>query len=199
MSFLDRRVAAFWDRVSAHTSVPAESLSVFRWVFGIFMLAMLAPHNAWIDSMPRAFFDPPPFSMAQLFSTFPPRPTFLVLDALLLVSLCCITVGYRTRTAGLAFIVIDVVTSSFRFSFGKVDHGFLPTAFVACMLIGDWGRYYSFDARRREPTGLEALNASRGVALFAVLVAFAMLSADFRRHGCGSTSTPRRAGSCPGI
>jgi hypothetical protein len=61
---------------------------------------------------------------------------------------------------------------------GKIDHDILTLVILPCMVLADWGRYYSLDAKRRrdEPS---TTGTARGLALFAVLLAFGMFSGGF--------------------
>jgi hypothetical protein len=176
LNFLDRGVAWFWQRVARHVVGSPESLGIYRWVYGLVSLSILAPYSAWVDSMPRAFFDPPPISIAALFSSFPPPPTFLLLDALTLASLACVTIGFYTRPATIVFVICKVFCATFKVSFGKLDSDFLSTVLVGCMGLADWGACYSFDARRRLTKAMPS-GTSRGLGLLSVCVAFGMLSA----------------------
>jgi hypothetical protein len=172
--FAEAACNAFWTRVASAASVPTASLGVFRWLYGLYFLALEAPSFTFIDLAPGAFFDPPLLSLAFLFDGFPPAPFFRGLDLLAVFALGLVTVGYRTRTATLALLALKFIGSNFQFSFGKIDHDILALAVLPCMLLGDWGRYHSLDAKFRhdEPSG-----TARGPALFAVLLAFGMFSA----------------------
>ena len=172
--FVDRLCSEFWRRVQQSVTIPAESLGVFRWVFGLYSLAFEATHYTFIDLAPRAFFDPPLFSLARLFSGFPPAPFFRVLDIAALIALAAVTIGFRTRAAGIGLLLLKLVGAHFHYSFGKIDHDILFLAILGCMTLSDWGRYYSVDARARSRA---SGSHERGVMLFAVLLAFGMFSA----------------------
>ncbi len=172
--FAERACAAFWARVARAASVPAPSLGVFRWLYGLYFLGLEAPSFTFIDLAPRAFFDPPVLSPAFLLDAFPAPPFFRVLDLLAVAALGLMTVGYRTRTATLSLFVLRLVGASFHYSFGKIDHDILALAILPCMWLADWGRHYSLDARSRQD---EVVGTARGTALFAVLLAFGMLTA----------------------
>lgn len=180
MRFVERANAFFWNRVTRSVAVPPESLGIFRWVYGIFVLVLDTPHFAWLDHVPRAFFNPPLLSPASLLSGFPPSPFFTVLDSAGILSLCCMTIGFKTRAATLALLAIRLVGYNFHYSFGKIDHDIMGTLLLACMAVADWGSYYSIDARRRraEPDRRSSsLAATRGLALLAVALAFGMVTA----------------------
>ncbi len=174
--FADRLTAAFWRRVSTSTTVSPASLGVFRWCYGLFLLLLEAPDSAWVDHVPRAFFNPPLLSLANLAPGFPPPPTFLVIDLLILAALVSMTVGFWTRTSTLSVAFLDLFAAHFRYSLGKIDHTFASTALLFCMAGADWGQCCSFDAMRERRRPADP-SRSRYVSAFAVMIAAAMLSA----------------------
>lgn len=100
--FVDRACAVFWGRVARATGAQARSVGIFRWIYGLYFLALEAPSFTFIDEAPRAFFDPPVLSLAFLLDGFPPPPFFRILDLFSVLALALVTIGYRTRTAILA-------------------------------------------------------------------------------------------------
>jgi hypothetical protein len=120
-------------------------------VFGLYCLAFEAPHYTFIDLAPRAFFHPPLFSLAGLVQGFPPAPLFRVVDFAALLALCAVTVGFYTRSASIALVVLRLLGAHFHYSFGKIDHDILLLAIPACMAVGDWGRHYSVDVGGTHP------------------------------------------------
>lgn len=175
-----RANAWFWRRVASSVEVKASSLGLFRWIFGLFMLVE-APYFAWIDRVPHGLFTPPIFSPVFLLPGFPPSPFFSILDVIVIASLCCVTIGYRTRFFTVVLIASLLVGFLFRYCFGKVDGDSQLFMVLVCMEIAGWGNYYSIDALlgRIEPISADAAatKATRGVSLFAVLLAFGMVTA----------------------
>jgi len=174
----------FWQRVASSVEVPAASLGVFRWIFGLFLLVE-TPYFAWIDRVPHGLFTPPIFSPAFLLPSFPPSPFFSVLDAVVIASLCCVTVGYRTRLFTVMLVASLLVGFNFRYCFGKADADSLYFIVLVCMEIAGWGNFYSIDSLRGqiEPMSAKAAatRATRGVSLFAVLLAFGMVTAGLEK------------------
>lgn len=169
----------YWNRVSATVAVPDSSLGVLRWVIGIYLLVFSAPHFAWIHDVPRGMFNPPILSLSYLIGGFPPAPTLLLLDLVALLALVAMTIGWKTRAATLTLATSRLIGGSFAYSFGKIDHDILLTALLFCMVIANWGRFHSYDARNR-PSGEGAETSRRtrqGLALFATAVAFGFLTA----------------------
>ncbi|RYZ08253.1 MAG: hypothetical protein EOO73_09330 [Myxococcales bacterium] len=160
--------------------MPGASLGLFRWVFGLYLLLLELPSWSWLHRVPVALFDPPPLSPAALVPSFPGAPFFAVLDVLLVVCLCAVIVGYRTRAFTAAYLALVLVGTNFNYCFGKIDHGsVLSSALLAGMAWADWGRYYSVDSLLREPEREpgRARTSKRALSLFAAVLAFGMLTA----------------------
>jgi hypothetical protein len=174
---IERANGWLWNRVVGTTRVPPESLGIFRWIYGLYLLLFQAPHFGWLDQAPRAFFDPPLLSLGYLVGRFPPAPFFTLLDAVCIASLCLVTVGLRTRAFTAALLAGQLVGFSFQYCFGKIDHdNVLLLSVLVAMLLADWGRHHSIDAWLHPPERAPA-RAERGMALLGVLLAFGMVSA----------------------
>lgn len=110
-----RRVAAAWDRFW-FAPEPTSTLALFRIAIGVISLAWA------LSLLPdlHAFFSPngvepiPPARMPSgswgVLNTFPNYTVAVVLYVALLVASCCLTVGYRTRLAG---VVVFAAVLSF--------------------------------------------------------------------------------------
>ena len=175
IAYADTLAQRFWRRVGNAVDTNTESLALFRIIFGLFMLLFSTPYTAWLGSVPQAFFNPPYLSFANLVSNFPPAPFFYTLDILAVLLLGCITFGIKARFNSLAFFVVAILGNSFTYSFGKIDHSFLVLALVLCMAFSTWGTRYALLPDK--PHSFDNRRLSLGV--FAVLVAFGMLTAGF--------------------
>lgn len=167
----------FWSRVSRSTAVAEESLGLFRWIFGIFLLLFSVPQFSWISQAPQAFFNPPYLSFANLFSQFPGDLFFYIIDILIVISIFLITLGIRARWFGWLLLACWFLGNNFRFSFGKIDHSdIMLFALLLCMSFSNWGNYYALIPDRNSH------NASKkALALLSVLLAFAMFTAGFEK------------------
>ncbi len=168
--------ALFWARVVRATALSAESLSAFRVVVSFFLLITHTPFN-WIASAPRALFNPPVLSLANLFGGFPGRAFFMALDAVSLLSLACMAMGIRARTFTVVYLLAAIVGQSFQYSFGKIDHPIMLYALLGCMAFSGWGRHLA--VLRDQPT--KTGSTTRSLSLLSVLLCFAMFSAGFEK------------------
>ena len=131
----------------SHPASP-ESLSLFRIVYALYLLAIGMPYATWVSAMPDAVWDPPRGPL-RLLSGFPP-PAFLHAATLLLsISAVALLVGYRTRLASLATGALLVLLIGFEFCFGTVHHNRHLLMIVPLALAGSgWGARHSVDAAR---------------------------------------------------
>jgi len=80
--------------------LPAQSLAIFRMLFGVMLLALLLPRFQWIAGFPDDFFYSPP-GPAWFSAGFPPRPYFLAVDGLLITSAVFLVAGRLVTSASL--------------------------------------------------------------------------------------------------
>lgn len=162
-----------WLRIFKHIELNARSISIFRIIFGLFLLFFNTPTYGWIREAPETFFNPPIISIAFLFNHFPPDSTLLLFDLAVIISLLCITIGIKARVFTIVFFIINILGDSFLYSFGKIDHEILLTALVGCMVFSGWGRYYAVWPDK----ALRIDSADKSLALLAVFICFGMFTA----------------------
>ncbi|MGK7951083.1 MAG: hypothetical protein AB4368_20430 [Xenococcaceae cyanobacterium] len=167
----------FWARVARSTLIEESSLGIFRWIFGFFLLLFLVPQFSWIGEIPNAFFDPPYFSLANLFTQFPGDLFFKTIDLLIIISIVCLTIGVKARLFSSTFLICWFVGNNFQYSFGKIDHGIMILALLLCMIFSNWGTYYALIADRP----LSRNCSKQALALFSVLLAFGFFTAGFAK------------------
>lgn len=162
-----------WTRLLAACRIPAGTLRSCRVLIPALYLAFLIPDSTWLASVPSAWFDPAPLSLAAVFGGFPGLLSLRLLQTLLMASLACVMLGFRARHAGYAFVALHIVLTSFEYGFGKIDHvAHVLTFAILCCSLEDWGEDTPRRARRFPIPG---------DALFAILVAFGMFTAGFEK------------------
>lgn len=172
--------ARFWCRVAINAYAPMHWLGIFRWLYGGYLILFDLPSWQWIGSVPQSLFNPPLLSPAILVSGFPPALFFLGLDLAVIACLVLMTVGLFTRLATGGYAIAFLIGNNFNYSFGKIDHGGATTMLLLpCMIVAGWGDSYSVDARLRQDgrRGGSARGLRKGLALFAFVLCFAMLTA----------------------
>jgi hypothetical protein len=153
---------------------------------GLYCLLFWASDVGWVDRVPRAWFNPPVFSLTYVVGRLPPSPTFEIIDLVATLALLTMTLGWHTRASTAIVVACRLIGGSFTNSFGTVDADMVITVLLVCMLIADWGRYYSLDARVRgtdDGHGASSRSAQRGLAVFGLALAFGFLTAGLAKRG----------------
>lgn len=163
----------FWDKVITNTIRSDESLAIFRWIFGFYSLILFTPYYSWISSVPPGLFDPPLFSIAYLFDSFPGGIAFVLSDYICLIAILCITIGVKARLFTVILLLVKIFCLSFFFSFGKIDHNILENILLLCMIFSNWGSNYALIPDKKFSEGL----TNKALSLLAVFICFGMFSA----------------------
>lgn len=167
----------FWSRISASTVVKPENLGFFRLMLGVFLLIFYPPDYSWIASMPKALFNPPPFSIAAFSHGFPSPAFFSGMEVLLLCCNVCIIAGIKSRFSSLVYVAGTIICMNFQFSFGKIDHSFLVYALLACLAFTDGGSYFALlPDKKTNPS-----RTQKSIALFGLILCFAFFSAGYEK------------------
>lgn len=167
----------FWERIAESTSIEDSSLGIFRWIFGFLLLIFFVPQFSWIAQMPNALFDPPYFSLANLFTQFPGDLFFRTITLLIIISLVCLTIGIKARISGSIFLFCWFIGNNFQYSFGKIDHEVMILALLFCMTFSNWGTHYALITDRP----LSPNSSKKALALFSVFLAFGFFTAGLEK------------------
>ena len=168
---------AFWARIVRATSVDIKSLCVFRMIIGVGLLLFQFSTFSWIGKVPRALFKPHILGLPNLVGTFPPSSFFITIDLLLLLTIVCIIVGIKARLATIIYVALSIIGLSFKYSFGKIDHGILEDALLACLSFSGWGSRLA--VLPDKPTSVA--NTEKSLSLAALLICFAFFTAGFQK------------------
>lgn len=163
------------EKIQRSTYLPVWHASVFRIVFGFFLLLFDTPYYGWMSGIPDSLFNPPLLSVSRLFSGFPSDKILFSVDILAVLLIICITVGICSRISGFIFVFIYLVGSSFQYSFGKIDHTIMVIAALLCFSFSNWGTENALIPDKR--WSLHSLSSS----VLAVLISFGMFTAGFEK------------------
>lgn len=162
-----------WKRIIQASELSDQAIRVFRILLPAVYLLLYMPDYNWISTMPNAWYDPAPLSVAIFLNEFPPLWFFQLTQTLLIVSAALLICGYRPRFSGLLFCALHIVITSFEYSFGKIDH--VAHLFLLCFFsfsLGHWGSAPIND-RFKLPIPCSTL--------LAVLLSFGMFTAGFEK------------------
>jgi hypothetical protein len=175
--FVERTLAICWKRIEGTCSNDARSLGLFRIFWGAFILLFCAPYSAWVSQVPQTFYKPPVLSLAFLFAGFPPYWLMLAMDLVRIWLVVLITIGIRTRICTIVLCLLTFISTSFVYSFGKIDHDILLWVVALCLAFTDWGVAYAIVPDRH----IDPKVAARALATAGVLIAFGMFTAGFEK------------------
>ena len=159
--------------------LPAGALGAFRVLYAGYILFVVgAPSFRWVARHPSFFFDPPPYSIANLFQHFPGYYFLATLDTLVVLLLVLLLFGFYTRLTSLALGTVMVIGFSFYHSFGKINHDTLLMVITPLLMaFSGWGGHYSVD--QSSPRRSVTKENYWPVATLAIIIGFAMFSAGF--------------------
>lgn len=153
----------------------ADALGLYRILYALFLLVWGLPNFSWMANTPNGFFNPPTYSLANLFSGFP--PAWFLQGLSLCVALLCLLLlfGWRTRVVSIALFVAIVVGKSFAFSFGLIGQDLIVWLVPLVMSFSQWGNSFSIDSNRQAHA--QAPTNAWPVTLMCLLLGFGMFSA----------------------
>lgn len=159
----------------AYRASPAD-LALYRILYASYLLLAVVPAGLWIRTLPDAFFNPP-MGLAALFRGFPPGWVLVALNAALGAAAGLLLVGWRTPAVSVATGALLLVTRSWEYSTGKVNHDILLVLVPLVLASSGWGRARSLDARMAADPAPEAPRPCWNLALLATATALGMFSA----------------------
>jgi hypothetical protein len=177
LNFVEHSAAIAWQRLEETCNNDARSLGLFRIFWGWFILLFVAPYSAFVNQVPQAFYNPPILSLANLFAGFPPYWLMLGGDLAKIWLVVLITIGVKTRWCTIIFCLFTVLSHSFVYSFGKIDHDVVLWAVTLCLAFTDWGVHYALIPDRRADPKV----ATRALATAGVVIAFGFFTAGFEK------------------
>jgi len=169
--------SAFWNKVGNAFNISDASLSVFRILAAAFLLIFHFYTYSWISGGLQALFNPPYLSLGNLLNNFPPRPFFITLDIVLLLSLTGVLLGVKARYSTLLYVLASFIGLNFRYSYGKIDNIVLLQASLLLLSFSNWGTQLALlpDKRREGDANKKSL------ALLCVFICFGMFTAGIQK------------------
>lgn len=164
-------------------SVTPEGLGLYRIFTALFTLLFLLPPTEMYEllgSIPDEFYSPPPGPML-LFDGFPSETIFLTLHSVLIISLFCLLVGFKTFYSSIIAGLMLLAIKGFFYSLGKINHDLLLSVVPIVMAFSGWGAAYSIDSWRRKSENLTKKVESWPLTLIALFIGFMMFTAGFAK------------------
>ena len=164
-------------------SVSPEGLGLYRIFTALFILVFLLPPTEMYEllgSIPDEFYSPPPGPML-LFDSFPSEMIFLTLHSVLIISLVCLLVGFKTSYSSIIAGLMLLAIKGFFYSLGKINHDLLLSVVPIVMSFSGWGAAYSIDSWQRNNEKQPAKVQSWPLTLIALFIGFMMFTAGFAK------------------
>jgi len=161
----------------------ASSLGLYRILFAGYVLLLVFPQHLWVSNFPNSFFNPP-VGVTAFFTGFPDSRFFLIINALSILAAVWLLFGYHTGIASISLALLWLTGNCWAYSFGKINHDILLILTLPVMQAAGWGREYSMDAFRY-PSVAEKQTRPWAIALMALIVALAMLTAAWAKFASG--------------
>lgn len=127
---------------------PVQSQAIYRIAFGLFLAERIFFHPIGpipgLGSLPAEVWYPP-WGFGML---LPPPSADLVSLVLITLKFCCalLVFGVITPLASAAVAGLLLLTRTWTYSLGKIDHDILFVIVPVCLGFSRWGSYYSVDA-----------------------------------------------------
>lgn len=169
-------------------SMSDEALASYRIVYCLLVFFLIGlPNYSWVANHPAFIYDPPSYSLATFFHTFPSSLFLKSLSILILLLFVFLLFGCYTKWVSVSLSISMIIGQSFAFSFGKIDHNILYVLLPLMMAFSGWGNCYSIDELRRK----KASSRPWMVTIVALVVGFAMFTAGVPKllHGWLDVST----------
>lgn len=188
------RVFRWMERAYAATD---DALSVFRIVYAVALLLVIAPVGVNLLGLPAGAFSPPP-GLPRFFPGLPGPAWVFGINALVVVLAGLVLVGFKTRAASLLLGAVLILAFAAQYSTGKISHTILVAITPVLMATSGWGARYSFDARQHAklPDDARARRQAwngRSLALLALATGLAFFTAGYVKINTGWLATDTSA------
>ncbi len=125
-------------RIRLSSEISVEASSIFRILFGLWILFINTPTYRWLAEVPHKLYH---HTWLEVFGLSIPDlgyPFYMMLDILVIVSITLVILGIRARLFGSIFLLVNVIGYSIENSLGKINHGGLWFALLLCFILSDW-------------------------------------------------------------
>ena len=155
-----------------------ESLGIYRIIYALLILLVYhVPQFRRLGDLPGVYFKPQP-GVARLFSGFPSYEVLFVMDIVILISLICILIGYKTRWASITYGLLVMIGIALVSSTGKTSHNGVLNWMIPVFLSGAWGCAYSVDSLK---SSCHKKGSSWPIAFLALILGFGYFTAGIQK------------------
>lgn len=150
-----------------------EALGLYRIAYSLYLLVWGIPNFEWIAGSPNSFFNPPPYSIAALFSSFPPYWFLQGLSIATVIFSIALLFGWKTRWVSILLGLSIILGKSFAFSFGMIGQDIIVWFVPILLAFANWGAAFSIDNKLQDKNTVQ----NWPVTMMALLLGFGMFTA----------------------
>lgn len=162
-------------------SLSPEAWGLFRIAYALYMLLWVGlPELTYLAGLPDTFYHPQRFSIAVLFPGYPPAGILKLLGLLTAVAYLCMLFGCKTRVASVAAAILFVLSKSFVYSTGQINHDFMVWLVPLAGACANWGARYSLDEDRMDPSPRTG-NEGWPVTFLVIIFCFALALSGYQK------------------
>ena len=124
--------------IRASSEVSIDASSNFRILWGLWILIVNTPTYRWLAEVPHKLFHHTWLEMLGMSIPDFSYGFYLSLDLLVILSVSLVTLGIKARFFTAVFLLTNLIGYSIENSLGKINHGGLWFALIACCMLSDW-------------------------------------------------------------
>jgi len=182
MSRVGKGIYSFDLRLRLGYSITDEHLAVLRIVFALTCLFITGIHDfRQVGEWPASLYSPPLYSLAHFFHDFPEPWFFWIITFILQFLFVALLFGWNTSKVCIAITVLLIISNSFKYSIGKINHDILFVITPLIMAYSGWGNRLSMDERQAKVCGVRF----PGLMTLAFLLAIGMATSAFVKFWFG--------------
>lgn len=164
-----------WNRLSANTLTSPESKAMYRIILGIWILLINFETFEWIGELPNFLMKEFYLSIPNLIRQYPGKSVFMTLDIIRLVTVVGLIIGVKSRIMGIVFVFFTVVSKSYQYTLGSIEHDFVLMAMLLIMSFSNWGTRLALIPDKQ----VSANYVSYLQAMIAIVITWGMFTAGF--------------------
>jgi len=158
-------------RIDKNISISNESSSLFRMILSLYLFLFIDRDVIWLSYVPETLYNPLYLNISRVLGSFPPKYFLVFCTYLNLICMLCIGLGAKTRFFSRLYVLLFIITSSFTYSFGKIDHGILLPITILCLSFSNWSTLYALLPDKTSPYHIKSYH------VLALCLVFGMASA----------------------
>ncbi|RYZ98981.1 MAG: hypothetical protein EOP47_17995 [Sphingobacteriaceae bacterium] len=163
--------------------IAPQYLSLYRLLYCLCIMVFVGlPSYTWLSSDLNIFFNPPPYSIANIFNGFPPALFFKILTLLNIIFFGLMFLGIYCRWTSIAFAITAIIGHNYCYSFGKIDHLLIWLIAPIFLSLAGWGNHFTIGSSKdKQNTTVNQQDNSIYIIMLAMTIAFSMFTSGVQK------------------